>query len=115
MILESNSDLINYYECLSEEINFMLKFLSKSNPEVILKLASDGWSGNILALGTKDQILKLGDQVIEYYEKSIENRPDSSNMWISDDIPKYCYWSQIGGSISFLNPAYEDFMLLDLK
>ena len=118
MIQESSKEMVIYYECLSEEINRMFKRIEKISLDNCVKLASEGWSGNVFALGKVNEVNKIGEAILEYYDLAFENKAGeglNANLWISDEVHKYCYWSEIGGSISFLNPVYEDFMLLDLK
>jgi galactokinase len=118
MISESSKEQDIYYECLSEEILKMYKRIEKINPEICVKLASEGWSGNIFTLGKINELNKLGETILEFYDSAFENKGVeglNANLWISDEVYKYCYWSDIGGSMAFLNPVYEDFMLLDLK
>lgn len=117
MITESNNEMNSLYDCFSEEISKMIELVKKFEKEEnvngsSLKLASDGWSGNICVFGEERNISKIGDMIIKHYD-SYENRgQEIANLWISDDINKYCYWSGIGGSLAMLNPAFEDFMLI---
>ena len=114
IITESNSDMNSLYDCLSDEIIRMIDFVNKSAADntISIKLASDGWSGNIFAVGKEKVIAKLAELVIAYFESYENKGQEIANMWISDEINKYCYWSRFGGSLAVLNPIYEDFMLL---
>lgn len=115
IIIESSKEQGIYYECLSEEILRMYKRTEKVNSEICFKLASDGWAGNIFCLGKTSELCILGETILEFYDSALGGEGLNANLWISDEVYKYCYWSEIGGSMSFLNPIYEDFMLLDLK
>ena len=114
IIKESHSEMDSLYDCLSDDIRKMINFVRRSNSAdtLSLKLASDGWSGNIFVLGGDSSVEAIGEALVKECE-SYENRgQEVANIWISDEINKYCYWSGVGGGLAVLNPIYEDFMLL---
>jgi hypothetical protein len=106
--------MIQYYECQSEEMNTLTKKFDNCF-NIITRISSSGWSGNLIALGSEEQINKLGQFILDYYSQAFEKKGTLANIWMSDEVSKFCYWSELGGCSALLNPIYEDFMLIDLN
>lgn len=111
MITQSHKEMFEFYENLSDEINILTKLINSFKQDFGVRLASPGWYGNILVLGDKKPIEELGEKILTHYE-TLEGRSDTVNYWISDLTENYCFWSNLGGRIYILDPAYEDFMCL---
>jgi galactokinase len=111
LIDESNKEMASQYECISEDMINFIKFMNKINSNCHVKVASKGWSGNIFAIELQDEIKKTGDLIIKHFESYENKGQEMANFWISDEINKYCYWSQMGGCLGILDPKYEDFMI----
>lgn len=115
IINESAQEMITYYDCHSEEILSKLGIIQRSKLEVVSRLCSNGWSGNILVMGREDQIVKICKTIVDYYNDTFENRGNLTNFWMSDEVHKFCFSSEYAGPAKILNPKYEDFMIIDLK
>ena len=102
-------------ECYSDEMKRAMKVVCNKYNDTSFKLISEGWCGNMIAIGANSEIDDIEKELTAYYEKYNEMHGDLVSMWISDDISRYCYVSKFNGGISFLNPKYEDFMLEYVK
>ena len=119
LLTKSADNLRDNCECYSDEMKRAMKAVCSSNKytNTSFKLISEGWCGNMLALGVNSEIDDIEKELTAYYEKYNETHGsgDLVSMWISDDISRYCYVSSFNGGLSFLNPKYEDFMLEYVK
>ena len=102
-------------ECYSDEMKRAMKVVCNKYNGTAFKLISEGWCGNMIAIGTNSEIDEVEKELTAYYEKYNETHGDLVSMWISDDIGRYCYASTFNGGLCFLNPKYEDFMLEYVK
>jgi hypothetical protein len=114
MINKSNKELAQYYDCLSDGINNMIKQISSFEQDIAVKLVSEGWTGDIVAIGQGKAISILGNGLIKYIENQENKNQEMASLFITDEIGLYCYWSQIGGCLGVLNPIYEDFMIAQI-
>ena len=118
LLTKSADNLRDNCECYSDEMKRAMKAVCNSKyTNTSFKLISEGWCGNMLALGVDSEIDDIEKELTAYYEKYNETHGsgDLVSMWISDDISRYCYVSRFNGGLSFLNPKYEDFMLEYVK
>ena len=119
LLTQSADNLRDNCECYSDEMKRAMKVVCSSNKytNTSFKLVSEGWCGNMFALGLNSEIDDIEKELTAYYEKYNETHGsgDLVSMWISDDISRYCYVSRFNGGLSFLNPKYEDFMLEYVK
>ena len=77
-----------------------------------VKLISKGWSGSLLFFAEENTIEIVNQEINKYLEKLEENY-ETVNLWISDDINRFCFICLFGGSSCIINPIYEDFYLVD--
>ena len=113
-IIDSAKLLRENYYCYSDE---MLKIeaelkVSFNNSDIPIKCISNGWHGKMVIVGNKEIIGKYEEFLFNKFEKLTENQGDGlANAWITDDINKYCFISDIEEGLAVLDPKYEDFML----
>ena len=70
----------------------------------------------MVILGNQTELKKYEEFMIKKYEKYLENKGDGLvDKWITDDINKYCYISELEKGLSILDTKYEDFMLDYIK
>jgi len=109
-IRESNEKMNDLYNCHSGEINSLTKKIYSLSKEVAIKLGSDGWGGDIIALGSV-KILNDINRFLEKHYEFLNSKDNLANMWHYDYI-HFCDYGRIGGIVGLLNPEYEDFMFL---
>ena len=67
-------------------------------------------------LELREKIRTFQGAIICNHDLLLENQGDGLvNAWITDDINKYCFISDIEKGICILDPKYEDFMLEYIK
>ena len=116
--IEESAKLLreNYY-CYSEEMmNLEAELKIKFGMDLPIKCISNGWAGKMAIIGNENELIKYKEFIEKKYEKLLENQGDGlAYAWITDDINKYCYISEIEKGICLLDPKYEDFMLEYIK
>lgn len=110
LINESSQSLNKLYDCYSEEIHQIISHVESFSKEMYIRLASDGWGGDIVVLGDVEKVSNIHKLLINYYNFIQSKDENLVKMWFSDEMTNYCDWSHLGGSISILKPDYEDFM-----
>ena len=116
--IEESAKLLreNYY-CYSEEMmNLEAELKIQFGIKLPIKSISNGWAGKMVIIGNDNELKKYEEFIEKKYEKYLENQGDGlAYAWITDDINKYCYISEIEKGICLLDPKYEDFMLEYIK
>ena len=116
-IIESAKLMRENYYCYSEEMmNLEAELKIKFGMDLPIKCISNGWAGKMAIIGNENELIKYKEFIEKKYEKLLENQGDGlAYAWITDDINKYCYISEIEKGICLLDPKYEDFMLEYIK
>ena len=116
-ILESANLMRENYYCYSEEmLNLEAELKIKFGMNLPIKCISNGWAGKMVIIGNDSELIRYKEYIEKKYEKFLENQGDGlAYAWITDDINKYCYISEIEKGICILDPKYEDFMLEYIK
>ena len=116
-IFESANLLRDNYYCYSEEmLNIEAELKIKFGMNLPIKCISNGWAGKMIIIGNDSELVRYKEYIGKKYEKFLENQGDGlAYAWITDDINKYCYISEIEKGICILDPKYEDFMLEYIK
>ena len=116
-IFESANLLRDNYYCYSEEmLNIEAELKIKFGMNLPIKCISNGWAGKMIIIGNDSELVRYKEYIEKKYEKFLENQGDGlAYAWITDDINKYCYISEIEKGICILDPKYEDFMLEYIK
>ena len=116
-IIESAKLLRENYYCYSEEmLNLEAELKINFGMNLPIKSINNGWAGKMVILGNKTELKKYEEFMIKKYEKYLENKGDGLvDKWITDDINKYCYISELEKGVSILDTKYEDFMLDYIK
>ena len=116
-IFESANLLRDNYYCYSEEmLNIDAELKIKFGMNLPIKCISNGWAGKMIIIGNDSELVRYKEYIEKKYEKFLENQGDGlAYAWITDDINKYCYISEIEKGICILDPKYEDFMLEYIK
>ena len=106
----------NYY-CYSEEMmNLEAELKIQFGINLPIKSISNGWAGKMVIIGNDNELKKYEEFIEKKYEKYLENQGDGlAYAWITDDIKKYCFISELEKGICILDPKYEDFMLEYIK
>ena len=112
MLSKSGELMKEQYDCYSEEMKALSKKLKETHKKIGIRAISDGWSGQMVVVGIKEEVALIEKEVYNYYEKYNENMGDNLvSAWISDDLNRYCYSSDFGNCMCLLDTKYEDFML----
>ena len=116
-IIESAKLMRENYYCYSEEMmNLEAELKIKFGINLPIKSISNGWSGKMIILGDDNELKKYEEFLEKKYEKFLENQGDGlAYAWITDDINKYCFISELERGICLFDPKYEDFMLEYIK
>ena len=116
-LIESAKLMRDNYYCYSEEMmNLEAELKIKFGMDLPIKCISNGWAGKMAIIGNENELIKYKEFIEKKYEKLLENQGDGlAYAWITDDINKYCYISEIEKGICLLDPKYEDFMLEYIK
>ena len=116
-LFESANLLRDNYYCYSEEmLNIEAELKIKFGMNLPIKCISNGWAGKMVIIGNDRELVRYKEFIEKKYEKFLENQGDGlAYAWITDDINKYCYISEIEKGICILDPKYEDFMLEYIK
>ena len=116
--IEESAKLLreNYY-CYSEEMmNLEAELKIQFGIKLPIKSISNGWAGKMVIIGNDNELKKYEEFIEKKYEKYLENQGDGlAYAWITDDIKKYCFISELEKGICILDPKYEDFMLEYIK
>jgi galactokinase len=116
--IEESAKLLreNYY-CYSEEMmNLEAELKIQFGINLPIKSISNGWAGIMVIIGNDNELKKYEEFIEKKYEKYLENQGDGlAYAWITDDIKKYCFISELEKGICILDPKYEDFMLEYIK
>jgi len=116
--IEESAKLLreNYY-CYSEEMmNLEAELKIQFGINLPIKSISNGWAGKMVIIGNDNELKKYEEFIEKKYEKYLENQGDGlAYVWITDDIKKYCFISELEKGICILDPKYEDFMLEYIK
>ena len=116
--IEESAKLLreNYY-CYSEEMmNLEAELKIQFGINLPIKSISNGWAGKMVIIGNDNELKKYEEFIEKKYEKYLENQGDGlAYAWITDDIKKYCFISELEKGICILDPKYEDFMLEYIK
>ncbi len=114
IILESAKLLRENYYCYSDEmLNIEAELKIHIGDSVPIKCISKGWTGKMVIFGTNQELTKIENYIYKKYEKLVDNNEENAlaNAWISDDINKYCFISELEKGVTILDPKYEGFML----
>ena len=116
-IEESAKFLRENYYCYSEEMmNLEAELKIQFGIKLPIKSISNGWAGKMVIIGNDNELKKYEEFIEKKYEKYLENQGDGlAYAWITDDIKKYCFISELEKGICILDPKYEDFMLEYIK
>ena len=114
-ILESAKLLRENYYCYSDEMLNIEAELKMNLGEIIpIKCISNGWYGKMVILGSNEEVKKYEDYISKKYEKMMEGT-GLANAWMTDEVNKYCFISELTKGMTILDPTYEDFMLEYIK
>ena len=114
IILESAKLLRENYYCYSDEmLNIEAELKINIGDNIPIKCISKGWTGKMVIFGTNQELTKIENYIYKKYEKLVDNNEENAlaNVWISDDINKYCFISELEKGVTILDPKYEGFML----
>ena len=114
IILESAKLLRENYYCYSDEmLNIEAELKINIGDNIPIKCISKGWTGKMVIFGTNQELTKIENYIYKKYEKLVDNNEENAlaNAWISDDINKYCFISELEKGVTILDPKYEGFML----
>lgn len=114
IILESAKLLRENYYCYSDEmLNIEAELKINIGDNIPIKCISKGWTGKMVIFGTNQELTKIENYICKKYEKLVDNNEENAlvNAWISDDINKYCFISELEKGVTILDPKYEGFML----
>ena len=116
-IIESAKLMRENYYCYSEEMmNLEAELKINFGINLPIKSVNSGWAGKMVIIGNDTELKRYEEFMEKKYEKFLENQGDGlAYAWITDDINKYCYISEIEKGICLLDPKYEDFMLEYIK
>ena len=116
-IIESAKLMRENYYCYSEEMmNLEAELKVKFGINLPIKSISSGWAGKMVIIGNDTELKRYEEFMEKKYEKFLENQGDGlAYAWITDDINKYCFISEIEKGICLFDPKYEDFMLEYIK
>ena len=116
-IIESAKLMRENYYCYSEEMmNLEAELKVKFGINLPIKSISSGWTGKMVIIGNDTELKRYEEFMEKKYEKFLENQGDGlAYAWITDDINKYCFISEIEKGICLFDPKYEDFMLEYIK
>ena len=115
-IIESAKLLREFYYCYSEEmLQIEAELKINFGEKIPIKCISKGWYGKMSILGKNEELKTYEEYIVKKYEKINQEKNGLVNAWISDDINKYCFISNLEKGISILDPKYEDFMLEYIK
>ena len=116
-LIESAKLMRDNYYCYSEEMmNLEAELKIKYGINLPIKSISNGWAGKMIIIGNNTELKKYEEFLEKKYEKLLENQGDGlAYAWITDDINKYCFISELEKGICLFDPKYEDFMLEYIK
>ena len=116
-IIESAKLMRENYYCYSEEMmNLEAELKIKFGINIPIKSINNGWAGKMVIIGNDAELKRYEEFMEKKYEKFLENQGDGlAYAWITDDINKYCFISEIEKGICLFDPKYEDFMLEYIK
>ena len=120
IISESAKLLRDNYYCYSDEmLNIEAELKINIGDNIPMKCISKGWAGKMVVFGTNQELKKIENYICKKYEKLEEKQGDGDTLlvaaWISDELSKYCFISELEKGVTILDPKYEDFMLDYIK
>jgi len=116
-IIESAKLMRENYYCYSEEMmNLEAELKINFGINLPIKSVNNGWAGKMVIIGNDTELKRYEEFMEKKYEKFLENQGDGlAYAWITDDINKYCFISELEKGICLFDPKYEDFMLEYIK
>ena len=116
-IIESAKLMRENYYCYSEEMmNLEAELKINFGINLPIKSVNNGWAGKMVIVGNDTELKRYEEFMEKKYEKFLENQGDGlAYAWITDDINKYCFISELEKGICLFDPKYEDFMLEYIK
>ena len=116
-IIESAKLMRENYYCYSEEMmNLEAELKINFGINLPIKSVNSGWAGKMVIIGNDTELKRYEEFMEKKYEKFLENQGDGlAYAWITDDINKYCFISELEKGICLFDPKYEDFMLEYIK
>jgi galactokinase len=80
LLYESHASLRDKYECSSPELDWFVDRASRSAGIEGARLTGAGWGGCAIALGSRDALRMLGDEVVVEYEQKFGIHP---RVWLT--------------------------------
>jgi N-acetylgalactosamine kinase len=90
------------YDCSSEQLN-ELTSLARSAGALGSRLTGAGWGGCCVSLVRKSELITFVDKVMDFYTKE---REDQDQLWITDDLKRYIFGTQLGRGALVLDPQF---------
>lgn len=98
---ESHESCNKLYECSSELLN-ELTGMARAAGALGSRLTGAGWGGCCVSLVRKSEVKSFVEKVTEFYTKA---RPQGEELWVTDDLSRYIFGTQLGSGALVLDPS----------
>lgn len=98
---ESHESCDKLYECSSELLN-ELTGMARAAGALGSRLTGAGWGGCCVSLVRKSDVKSFVEKLTEFYTKA---RPQGEELWITDDLSRYIFGTQLGSGALVLDPS----------
>ena len=99
---QSHESLRTLYDCSSDELE-ELTTLWRDSGALGSRLTGAGWGGWCISLIREEDTLNFIDKVYDYYTKE---REPGKQLWVTDDLERYVFWSKPSSGACVLDPKY---------
>lgn len=95
------------YECSSPELNELTK-MARDAGALGSRLTGAGWGGCCVSMVRKSDMADFIEKMMDYYTKE---REMGQTLWVTDDLKRYIFGTNLGQGAVVLDPQYCDFFI----
>ena len=95
------------YDCSSPELN-EITTMAVNAGALGSRLTGAGWGGCTVSLVKRSDLAEFIPKLMDYYTKE---RPMGENLWVTEDLERYCFATNPGSGACVLDPQYCDFYI----